>query len=99
MAVYTIDQIKEKVAPVAAKYGVGSVCLFGSYARGDADDDSDIDLLMDRGNIRDLFQYGSMIYDLEQALGCHVDLITDDIRDTEFLGRIRTDTVTIYERD
>ena len=93
---YTIDQIKEIVAPVAEKYGVGSVSLFGSYARGEADEKSDIDLLMDRGNIRDLFQYGSMISDLEEALGCHVDLVSDDIKDTGFLRKINTDTVMIY---
>ena len=47
--VYTIDQIRKIVAPIAASYGVGSLSLFGSYARGEATDGSDIDILVDSG--------------------------------------------------
>jgi hypothetical protein len=41
--VYTIDEIKEKAIPVAREYGVDSMGLFGSYARGEATGSSDID--------------------------------------------------------
>ena len=41
---YTVDEIKEIVSALAAQYGADRIYLFGSYARGDADKDSDIDL-------------------------------------------------------
>ena len=40
---YTLDEIREKVVPVAKKYGVEKIWLFGSYARGDTDEKSDVD--------------------------------------------------------
>ena len=40
---YTVEFIKEKTIPVAESYGIKSMSLFGSYARGEADDDSDVD--------------------------------------------------------
>ena len=36
--IYTIDEIRRKVVPIAKKYGVKKLSLFGSYARGEADD-------------------------------------------------------------
>ena len=41
---YTIEEIKVKTIPVAKKHGISRMCLFGSYARGEANDDSDVDL-------------------------------------------------------
>ena len=51
---YTIDEIREIVAALAARYGADRIYLFGSYARGDANKDSDIDLRIDKGAIRGL---------------------------------------------
>ena len=42
---YTVDEIKEIVSALAAQYGADRIYLFGFYARGDADKDSDIDLI------------------------------------------------------
>ena len=44
----TIDEIKAAVAPICERYGVKRMTLFGSYARGDADDKSDVDLMVDK---------------------------------------------------
>ena len=57
---YTAEKIGEIVA---ARYGAECVYLFGSCARGDADADSDIDLCIDNGTIRDL-QMGGLAADL-----------------------------------
>ena len=43
--VYSIDEIREIVAPIAKQHGVDKVFLFGSYARGDATPASDVDLM------------------------------------------------------
>ena len=45
----TITEIKEAVTPICERYGVDKMCLFGSYARGEADDKSDVDLIHDGG--------------------------------------------------
>ena len=42
--IYTIEEIKQKAIPIAQEYGVDSMSLFGSYARGEASEDSDLDL-------------------------------------------------------
>lgn len=45
-AIYTLDKIKDIVKPIANKYNVQAIYLFGSYARGDADENSDLDFLV-----------------------------------------------------
>lgn len=76
--VYTVDQIKEIVAPIAEKYRLPAVYLFGSYARGTATEGSDIDLLVDTTgtNLTSLFRLGALYHDLETALGKTLDLLT-----------------------
>ena len=44
LMIYSIHEIQQRIAPVAKQYGVKAVFLFGSYARGEAREDSDIDL-------------------------------------------------------
>lgn len=44
---YTIDEIKRTVEPIAKKHDLSAVWLFGSYARGEATDESDVDLVLD----------------------------------------------------
>ena len=44
--IYSIEEIRKKIAPIAAQYHLKAVFLFGSYARGDYDEDSDIDVMV-----------------------------------------------------
>ena len=94
---YTIDEIKVKVSPIAKNYGIRRASLFGSYARGTANDDSDIDICIDKGRMRSLIQYFAFINDLEKSLQCHVDVVTSGIQDEEFLNNILRDEVLLYE--
>lgn len=93
---YTIDEIKEIVTILAARYGADRIYLFGSYARGDASKDSDIDLRIDKGAIRGL-QMGGLAADLEDALGIPVDLVPTGSLDSKFLNSISDDEVLLYE--
>lgn len=95
---YTIEEIKNKTIPVAIQYGVNSISLFGSYAKGTANDDSDVDLYINKGNIRSLIQYFAFVSDLEKVLGCHVDVVTTSIRDKDFLDAIVSEGVLLYEK-
>lgn len=67
MCVYKIEEIAERVRPIAERYGVGKIYLFGSYARGEATEESDIDLLVDAENIHGL-EYFGLWDDFERAL-------------------------------
>lgn len=75
--IYTLDEIKNRVAPVAKRYGLRAVYVFGSYAVGTAQEDSDVDLLVDAtgANLRG-FAYGGLYHDLEAALEKPIDMIT-----------------------
>lgn len=53
--IYTVEEIRNIVHEIAPKYGVERVSLFGSYARGEAKPDSDIDLRIEKGRIMGLF--------------------------------------------
>lgn len=78
--VYTIEQLKEKITPIVLKYRLSSVYVFGSYARGDATETSDLDFLIDRtdSTIRSLLDMGSLYCDLSEVFKKDVDLITVD---------------------
>ncbi|MBQ7221140.1 MAG: nucleotidyltransferase domain-containing protein [Synergistaceae bacterium] len=96
---FKVRDIEQKIIPVAKFYGVGSVSLFGSYARGEADDASDVDILIDRGRLCGLIDYFSFVNDLEDALGCHVDVVTSGIEDKDFLDAITKERITLYEAE
>lgn len=93
---YSVEEIRRIVAVLAAQYGADRVYLFGSYARGDADADSDIDLRIDKGAIRGL-QMGGLAADLEDAFGIPVDLVPTGSLDKKFLSSISDDEVLLYE--
>ena len=94
---YTIENIREKVIPIAKKYGVKKISLFGSYARGEADEKSDLDFLFRKGKVLGL-QYVGFVNDLEDEFNCHVDLVSEGgISDKEFLNEIKNDEVILYE--
>ncbi len=79
MRPYTIREIQARVTPVAEKYRLAAVYLFGSYAKGDATAESDVDLLVDLSgsSVRGLM-LSRLYLDLEDALGVKVDLVTLD---------------------
>jgi len=81
---------------------LASVCLFGSYARGDARADNDIDLLVDvRGSTATGFEFGALANDLEVDLERGVDLITTGIFDcpeNARSSRLRLMTSVLRER-
>ena len=92
----TLDEIKQIVSELAAQYGAKRVYLFGSCARGDMTDSSDIDLRIDKGSIKG-FQLAGLLLDLEDSLGRPVDLVPTTSLDQRFLDAIRDDEVLLYE--
>ena len=84
------------VSPIARAHGVASVSLFGSYAKGLADAGSDVDLKIDKGALRSLFQLCGFRLAIEDALKLPVDLVTSDSSDKSFLDMIQKDEVVLY---
>ncbi len=76
--IYSIEELKQRIAPVAEKYGLREVYLFGSYARSEATEQSDVDILIDRtgSKIRGMFEMGGLYEDLRASIGKEVDLVT-----------------------
>ena len=100
--VYSIDEIKQIVMPIAASYNVERVFLIGSYARGDAHAASDLDFVIDKGRL-DGMHFLSMLGDLTDDFGKDVDLITSSSlmqNDRHLLFRqvVDKEGVLIYEQ-
>ena len=108
--IYTIDEIKRRIEPVAKEYGVKQVYLFGSYARGEATEESDVDLLVDAPDVQGL-RFVGLSMDFENALGKQADVLeledcfaqyhtgSDFINRyrAEFQGNARKDMMRLYE--
>jgi len=72
-----IKQKREEILALAAKHGALNVRIFGSVARDEAGPESDVDFLIDLGPNRSPWFPGGLIIDLENLLGCKVDVITE----------------------
>src|SRR5438552_17011706 len=68
---------REDILRIAARYGAYNVRIFGSVARGEADEKSDIDLLVDMEPKRSLLELAGLLVELEELLGCKVDVVTE----------------------
>ena len=75
-----------------------ALILFGSYARGEATDDSDLDFIMDDGDVSTLIKYIALVNDLENEFNCHIDLVSSCTSNKDFLNKISNDVVLLYER-
>lgn len=94
---YTLQEIREKTVPIARDFGIEKMSLFGSYARNEARNDSDVDIFIREGKLKGVYQYMAFVFALEDALKCHVDVVMDGIRDDLFLDNIAKDEVVLYE--
>jgi len=67
-----------EILRIAAKHGAHNVRVFGSTARGDARDDSDVDLLVEFEPGRSLLDHAALTLDLQELLGRKTDVVTED---------------------
>ena len=104
--IYTVDEIRKIIEPIAKKHQLPAVYLFGSYARGTATESSDIDLLIDTAGtaLTSLFSLGALYCELEEAFQKKVDLVTVSSlqqkaqipSDCDFRKTILNERLTIY---
>lgn len=83
-SILSIKQIKERIKPIIEKHSIKDVYLFGSYARGEANRDSDVDIYCSSGDLKSLYDEIDLIDELESALGKKVDLVTIGSKMSDF---------------
>ena len=94
----TIDEIKAAAEKVAPLYDISHIYLFGSYARGDATEKSDVDFRIVGGKLPSLFDIGGLYYDFEENLGKRIDLVISKNMKPTFYDLIKDEEVLIYAK-
>lgn len=72
-----VDEKRATILDLAARHGAHNVRVFGSASRGEAGAQSDVDLLVDLEPGRSLMDLGGLLMDLQEVLGCKVDVVTE----------------------
>jgi predicted nucleotidyltransferase len=95
--VYSIKEISNLVTPIAKSYGAARVSIFGSYARGDATVNSDIDFLLSEGKIDDYFILSAFSSELQEKFSIPIDVLTIGALSRDFPTKIKEEEIPIYE--
>lgn len=95
--IFTISDIKALVKPIAEKYKVKEIYLFGSYARGEADEESDLDFLVFGGEEFKLTMIFSLAEELRKVLNKDVDVfeIHEINEDSDFYKTIMKERLLV----
>ena len=97
--ILTTEHIKRVISGFFEKKPVKKVWLFGSYARGEADDNSDVDVLVDIEYIPGIgSEYFKCNYELEQKLNKKVDIVSVGWENVHIKPLIDKDKLVMYER-
>lgn len=75
---YTIDELSEIISPILNNYGIEKAYIFGSYARGDATHQSDLDIYIPTIPARMGIKYFGMYEDIQNAVKKKIDIVTDN---------------------
>jgi predicted nucleotidyltransferase len=98
MATWTLAALRGKrdeILAIAASYGAHNLRVFGSVARGDARPDSDVDIVVEFEPGRSLLDQGGLIMDLQDALGCKVDVLSARGMRARLRARVEAEAVAI----
>ena len=95
---YSISDICKIITPIAEEFGVRKMSVFGSYARGEASENSDIDFhIIDRGTLRGLIRLASFELALEESLNIPVDVVTTDSLFEDIRKHIEQEELVVYD--
>jgi predicted nucleotidyltransferase len=93
----SLREIQQKIAPILRDYGVRRASVFGSMARQEHTDSSDVDILIEIGTPMGLITYSRLARELEEALGVSVDLVTPGSLNAHLRQHIERDLTPVYE--
>ncbi|MCL2632884.1 MAG: nucleotidyltransferase domain-containing protein [Oscillospiraceae bacterium] len=99
--VYSIDEIKQRLHPIFAAYPVYKATLFGSYARGDANTLSDLDIVTDSHGEISGVQFFAMWAKAEDSIEKRIDMVelVEIRKESPVFENIQREGVTIYDRN
>ena len=86
---------REKILQIASKYGASNVHIFGSVARQQNTSDSDIDFLVELDAQRNLLDQIALTQDLEELLGCRVDVVEPDCLHEAFRSQVLQEAIPL----
>ena len=95
MTLAILAQKRDDILSLAEQYRTGDVRVFGSVVRGQNNEASDVDLLVNTQPGCSLFDLGGLVEDLQELLGCRVDLVTEDGLKPRLRERVLRDAVMI----
>ena len=91
----SIEEIRERIAPILEKWRVRRASVFGSYARGEADDNSDVDILVELSEDMSLMDLVELKLEIEDVLGKRVDLVEFDALKPSIRESVMEDQVAL----
>lgn len=94
----TIATIQQKITPILKEYDIVYAGIFGSFARGEATDKSDVDLIVRIGTPMGMFAYMRFLDSLESSLKRKVDVVTEKSLNKHVKQYVVSDIKTIYEK-
>ena len=86
---------RDEILRICAKYGARNVRVFGSVARGDADEHSDIDLLVEFDTERSLLDHAGLWLELQELLGVKVDVVSERGLKTRIRERVLQEAIPL----
>lgn len=95
----TIADIQQKITPIFKDYGITYAGVFGSFARGESTDKSDVDLIVRLGRPMGMFAYMRFVNGLESTLKRKVDVITEKSINKRVKPYIVPEIKTIYQKN
>lgn len=90
-----IEKMARKITPILIKNGVSKASLFGSIVRGQEDDSSDIDILVNYNEEVTLLDVAGLQFELEQILGRKVDLVSEKFLHQRIRDRVNKEQIKI----
>ncbi len=90
-----LKEKRDEILRIAAKHGARNIRVFGSVARGEGDEKSDIDFLVEMEAGRSLLDMGGLLMDLRQLLGREVDIVTEQGLKKRIRDRVLRQAVAI----
>lgn len=96
--VITFDTLKARrdaILGLPSRWGARNVRVFGSVARGDARPQSDVDFLVEFAPDRSLLDHGGLLMDLEDLLGCKVDVVSENAMRPRFREQVMKEALPL----
>ena len=91
------NMISKKVTSILKRYGAKEISIFGSYASGEEKKTSDLDIIVEFSERKNLFDIVGIEQELSEALGIKVDLLTEKSISPYLIDRIKKEMLVIYQ--